>query len=32
MEKRLQDAKLSGIGLNPAVNEIHPRPKVEGRA
>ena len=31
MEKRLHEAKLSGTGSNPAVNEIHPRPRVEGR-
>ncbi len=32
MEKQLHEAKLSGTRSNPAVNEIHPRPRAEGRA
>jgi len=32
IEKRLHEAKLSGTRSNPAVNEIHPRPRAEGRA
>jgi len=32
MKKRLHEAKLSGTRPNPAVNEIHPQPRVEGRA
>jgi len=32
MEKRLHEARPSGTRSNPPVNEIHPRPRVEGRA
>ena len=32
MKKRLHEAKLSGIGSNPAVNEIHLQPRAERRA
>ena len=32
LEKRLHEAKLSGTRSNPALNEIHPRPRAEGRA
>jgi len=32
MEKPLHEAKLSGTRSNPAVNEIHPRLRVDGKA